>query len=159
MGRQCLEPPSPALDGLLRSTPPQFAAPGAIVAVIAVAILSLRSCSLIRARRRVRVCVCRRRLRGYPAPCHRSRWRTRSGGRRGRAADSRRRRRPALDSCGCRAQATPLLSWSFVSKHQVIVVVISLSGFRKWFPGRCLVENARSWTLPRSHRLCGGFLS
>jgi hypothetical protein len=51
------EPPCHALDGLLRSTPPQIAALGAIVAVIiiAVAILSLCSSSLIRAPRGVRV--------------------------------------------------------------------------------------------------------
>jgi hypothetical protein len=56
MRRWCSEPPSHALDGLLRSTPPQFAALGTIVAVIiiiAVTILSLCSCSLIRARRGV----------------------------------------------------------------------------------------------------------
>jgi len=63
MGRRCSEPPSHALDGLLRSTPPQFTALGTIVAVIiiiitiiAFAILSLCSCSLARAwRGRVRV--------------------------------------------------------------------------------------------------------
>jgi hypothetical protein len=58
MGRGCSEPPSHALDGLLRSTPPQFAALGTIVAVIIIAtvvILSLCPCSFIRAWWGVRV--------------------------------------------------------------------------------------------------------
>jgi len=101
--RGCSEPPSAALDGLLRSTPLQFAALDTIVAaVIAAAIPSLCSRSLIRARRGVRVRR-RRHLRGYTASCHRS-WRVRSRDRWGRAAGSR--GRLALGSCGCRAQGT-----------------------------------------------------
>ena len=100
MGRVArLEPPPAALDGLLRSTPPQFAALGTIVAVITAAILSPCSRSLIRTRRGVRVR--RRRLRGYTASCHRS-LHARSRDRWFGAAAAGSRRRLALRSSGRR---------------------------------------------------------
>ena len=101
-----LEPPSAALDGLLRSTPPQFAALGTIVAVITAAILSPCSRSLIRTRRGVRVR--RRRLRGYTASCHRS-LHARSRDRWFGAAAAGSRRRLALRSSG-RRRAQRVLS-------------------------------------------------
>jgi hypothetical protein len=159
MGGFVLEPPSPALDGLLRSTPPQFAALGTIVAVITAAILPPRSRSLIRSRRGVRVR--RRRLRGYAASSHhrslctrsRDRW---TGAAVAAAADSR--GRLVLHSRGRRAQR--VLSLYRLSTGQcwdAAVVILSYSC--GWIPGRCLAESTGSWTLSETDYLCGGTIS
>ena len=97
MGQGYSEPPSHALDRLLRSTP-HLAALGAIV--IAVTILCLFSCPLTQARRGV-VRVRQRRVRGSTATltCQRTVGvRCRKG--RGRAA-ARLGRQLALGRCGC----------------------------------------------------------